>query len=328
MSRTPRTTSGRSRRTPIARPLLYALLIIVGLAYALPLVWMASTSLKPANEALSQSIGLLPDLGPTSSASTPALAGEVSRAKLGGQATEGVSAPWYPTRLAKQIQQNYSDVLDSPIADFRKYLRNSLVVSTLSVLGMTLSSAIVAYGFSRIRWRGRDTTFLLVLATMMIPFTVIMAPQYLLFKHLGWIGSLRPLWVPAWFGGAFSIFLLRQFLMGIPRELDEAARLDGCTHWGTFRHIILPLARPALVVVALLQFIATWNDFAAPLVFLNHQDTFTAALGLHMYQTEHTTTPWNLVMAASVMVIAPLLIVFLLAQKALIDGVATQGLKE
>ena len=321
MIRTPRTSSGTSRRSPLARPLLYALLIIVMLAYALPLVWMASTSLKPANEALSQSIGLLPKLAPPSP-SSPALAGEVpSAAKAEG-------ARSYPARLVKQVRQNYSDVLNSPVADFRKYLRNSLVVSTLSVLGMTLSSAIVAYGFSRIRWRGRDTTFLLVLATMMIPFTVIMAPQYLLFKHLGWIGSLRPLWVPAWFGGAFSIFLLRQFFMGIPRDLDEAARLDGCSHWATFRHIIIPLARPALVVVALLQFIATWNDFAAPLVFLNHQDTFTAALGLHMYQTEHTTTPWNLVMAASVMVIAPVLIVFLLAQRALIEGVATQGLKE
>ena len=320
MSRTPRISSGRSRRSPLARPLLYALFILVGLAYALPLVWMASTSLKPANEALSQSIGLLPRL-PTSSA----LAGEV----IGGaSAAKAEGARSYPERLVKQVRQNYSDVLNSPVADFRKYLRNSLVVSTLSVLGMTLSSAIVAYGFSRIRWHGRDTTFLLVLATMMIPFTVIMAPQYLLFKHLGWIGSLRPLWVPAWFGGAFSIFLLRQFFMGIPRDLDEAARLDGCSHWATFRHIIIPLARPALVVVALLQFIATWNDFAAPLVFLNHQDTFTAALGLHMYQTEHTTTPWNLVMAASVMVIAPVLIVFLLAQRALIEGVATQGLKE
>lgn len=312
MSHTSRTSSGRSRRSVIPRPWLYALLVLVGIAYALPLVWMASTSLKPANEALSQSIGLLPHLNPITSSPPPL----------------DPSTPPYLSRLATQISRNYQDVLDSPVADFRKYLRNSLVVSTLSVLGITLSSAIVAYGFSRIRWRGRDTTFLLVLATMMIPFTVIMAPQYLLFKHLGWIGSLRPLWVPAWFGGAFSIFLLRQFFMGIPRELDEAARLDGCSHWGTFRHIIVPLARPALVVVALLQFIATWNDFAAPLVFLNHQDTFTAALGLHMYQTEHTTTPWNLVMAASVMVIAPVLIVFLLAQKALIEGVATQGLKE
>lgn len=283
------------------------LLALVGIAYALPLVWMASTSLKPDNEALSQSIGLLPALD-------------------GPNAPGGEGA--YPSLLAEQIRRNYTMVLDSPVADFRLYMRNSLLVSVLSVAGMTLSSAIVAYGFARLRWRGRDATFLCVLATMMIPFTVIMAPQYLLFKHLGWIGTLMPLWVPAWFGGAFSIFLLRQFFMGIPRELDEAARLDGCSHLGVFRHVILPLSRPALVVVALLQFIATWNDFAAPLVFINHQEQYTAALGLHMYQTEHTTTPWNLVMAASVMVIAPVMMVFLFAQRALIEGVATQGLKE
>ncbi len=312
MSDLPRTTSGTSRRSLFARPLLYVLLTFVGLAYALPLIWMASTSIKPADEALSQSVGLLPALKtpPIPNSPTP------------------LPAESYPARLAHQIKQNYSDVLDSPVADFRQYMRNSFIVSSLSVIGMTLSSAIVAYGFSRIRWRGRDTTFLLVLATMMIPFTVIMAPQYLLFKHLGWIGSLRPLWVPAWFAGGFSIFLLRQFFMGIPRELDEAARIDGCSHLGTFRHIILPLARPALVVVALLQFIGSWNDFSAPLVFLNHQDTYTAALGLHMYQTEHTTTPWNLVMAASIMVIAPVLVLFLMAQRSLIEGVATQGLKD
>lgn len=308
-----RPSSPISKRSQIARPWLYALLILVGLAYALPLIWMASTSIKPDNEALSQSIGLLPRLD------TPA------PPLLHSSSSPPAS---YPARLTHQITDNYASVLNSPIADFRLYLRNSLIVSTLSVLGMTLSSAIVAYGFSRIHWRGRDKVFILVLATMMIPFTVIMAPQYLLFKHLGWIGSLMPLWVPAWFAGGFSIFLLRQFFMGIPRELDEAARIDGCSHFGTFRHVILPLARPALVVVALLQFIASWNDFAAPLIFLNHQSTYTAALGLHMYQTEHTTTPWNLVMAASIMVIAPVLIVFLVAQRSLIEGVATQGLKE
>jgi multiple sugar transport system permease protein len=272
---------------------------------------MVSTSIKPAGEARSRGVGLLPRLDAPHDPnipSTPELA--------------------YARRLGRQVQRNYKDVLDSPTADFRLYLRNSLVVATLSVAGMVLSSSVVAYGFSRIHWRGRDTTFMFVLATMMIPFTVIMAPQYLLFKHLGWIGSLRPLWVPAWFGGGFSIFLLRQFFLGIPRSLDEASRLDGCSHFGTFFHIILPLARPALVVVALLQFIATWNDFAGPLVFLNHQSKYTAALGLQMYQTQHGDTPWNLVMAASVLVIAPVFAVFVVAQGALIEGVATQGLKE
>jgi multiple sugar transport system permease protein len=300
----------RSSRRRTA-PWLLALLVLVGVAYALPLVWMASTSIKPADEALSRSAGLLPRLA---DADHPA-----------GRPT---LSPGYWPALGRTAAENYRGVLESPVADFPLYLRNSLVVCALSVTGMVLSSAVVAYGFSRIRWRGRDAAFLLVLATMMIPFTVIMAPQYLLFKHLGWIGSLRPLWVPAWFGGGFSIFLLRQFFLGIPRELDEAARLDGCSHAGTFWHVTLPLARPALVVVALLQFVATWNDFTAPLVFLNHEHQYTAALGLQMYQTQHGATPWNLVMAASVIVIAPVLAVFLVAQRSIIEGVATQGLKE
>jgi multiple sugar transport system permease protein len=290
---------------------LYVLLALVGFAFALPLVWMASTSVKPAEEALSQSIGLFPKLG-------------------NEQHPEGTSmtSPEYWPTLGRQIEHNYADVLNSPVADFFQNIRNSLTVAILSVCGMVLSSAVVAYGFSRISWRGRDATFIVVLATMMIPFTVIMMPQYLLFRHLGWIGSLRPLWVPAWFGGGFSIFLLRQFFRAIPSELDDAARIDGCSHLGTFWHVILPLARPALVVVALLQFIASWNDFAAPLVFLNHEEHYTAALGLYMYQSQHSGIPWNLVMAASALVIAPVMIVFLIAQRALIEGVATQGLKE
>jgi multiple sugar transport system permease protein len=305
------------RRHPAgARAVLYVLLVLLGLAYALPLVWMVSTSLKPADQALSQSVGLLPRLGDEA-------------------APAGVPpySPRYWPLLGDQLARNYSDVLASPVADFRLYLRNSLVVAFLSVAGTLLSTAAVAYGFSRIRWRGREVVFAIVLATMMIPFTVLMAPQYLLFKHLGWIGSLRPLWAPAWLagaggGGAFSIFLLRQFFLGIPRELDEAAKLDGCSHLGTFRHIILPLARPVLVVVALLQFIGSWNDFVGPLVFLNHQSKYTVALGLQMYQSQHGGTPWNLVMAASVMVIVPVVAVFVVAQRALIDGVATQGLNE
>jgi multiple sugar transport system permease protein len=294
------TSGAHSRRTHLSRPLLYALLALVGVLYALPLVWMASTSIKPEREALSDSVGLLPDVP-----------GEDS----------------YAARLARQVADNYTSVLDSPIADFQLYIRNSLLVAALSVTGMTLSSAIVAYGFSRIRWRGRDAVFLSVLATMMIPFTIIMAPQFLLFKHLGWIGSLKPLWVPAWFGGGFSIFLLRQFYMNIPRELDEAARLDGCSHFGTFWHVVLPLARPALVVVAILQFITVWNDFTGPLVFIHDPAKYTVGIGLQMYQTAHGGTPWNLVMAASVIVIAPVMVVFIAAQGALIQGVAGQGLK-
>ncbi len=300
-----------ARRSALPRPLLYLLLIAVGIAFALPLVWMASTSIKPESQALSGSVGLLPRL--TAAA---------------GQAPLSRTDPDYWRALAAQVRSNYTAVIDSDIADFHLYVRNSLLVALLSVTGMTVSSAIVAYGLARIRWRGSGLVFALVVGTMMIPFTVIMAPQFLLFRSLGWIGSLAPLWVPAWFGGGFSIFLLRQFYMNIPRELDEAARLDGCSHAGVFRHIILPLSLPALAVVALLQFVVSWNDFTGPLVFINHPSQYTVSIGLQMYQTAHGGTPWNLVMVASLLVITPVLLVFALAHRAFVRGAALDGLKE
>ncbi|RMH14777.1 MAG: carbohydrate ABC transporter permease [Planctomycetota bacterium] len=303
--------SGRpGARFGLSRAALTILLWIVAFLFLLPLAWMFATSLMPESHATSASISPLPNLTTESGEPIP------------------IGSPAYFAALAHQAHENYTGVFDSPMADFRRYMRNSVIVAALSVVGMTLSSAVAAYGLSRIPWRGRDAVFVLVLATMMIPFTVIMAPQYLLFKHLGWIGTFRPLWVPAWFGGAFSIFLLRQFFLGIPRELDEAARIDGCSHLGIFCRVIVPLAKPALTVVALLHVIWSWNEFVQPLIFLNHQDMYTAALGLQMFQSQHGSTPWTIVMAACVIVTAPILVLFFLAQKMLVDGIATQGLKE
>jgi multiple sugar transport system permease protein len=223
---------------------------------------------------------------------------------------------------------NYAAVWNDPSVTFPIYLRNTLIVASLSVVGMCLSSAIVAYGFSRIQWRGRTWMFALMLATMMIPFPVIMGPLYIIFSNLGWIGTLKPLWVPAWFGGAFNIFLLRQFYMQIPRELDEAATIDGCGHWGIFWRVILPLSTPALAVVALFHFMYVWNDFLAPLIFLTHRDQFTLALGLQLYQSKAGNTPWNLLMAASVLVTAPVLLLFMLTQRTLVSGISAGGVKE
>lgn len=219
-------------------------------------------------------------------------------------------------------------VLNDPVIDFLLYLRNTLIVVCLSIVGMVLSSALVAYGFARVKWRGRTVLFAFVLATMMIPFPVIMGPLFVLFRDLGWIGTFKPLWVPAWFGSAFNIFLLRQFYMTIPPELDEAARIDGCNHWGIFWRIILPLSRPALAVVALFHFLFVWNDFLGPLIFLRDRDQFTLALGLQLYQSQAGNVPWNLLMAASTLVLLPVLLVFLLAQRAFVEGIATSGLKE
>jgi len=285
----------------------------LALLYAVPLVWMAAVSLKPKDQAAAPGVSPLP---------------RFQSGSTGPHQDISIASAQYWRRLGEQAQTNYTEVWSSPVADFPVYLRNSTQIALLGVIGMVLSSAVVAYGFSRLSWPGRDKVFVLVLATLMIPQAVLVAPQYILFKKLGWIGTFAPLWAPAWFGGAFSIFLLRQFFMGIPRELDEAARMDGCTHWGVFWRVILPLSKPALIVVALFYFVGSWNDFLGPLVFLNHQSDYTLQLGLQMFQSQHGGTPWNLVMAASILVITPVMLLYLAARRFFVEGVATQGLKD
>lgn len=292
-----------------------ALMLLVAVLFLLPLLWMLTASLKPTQQSLSTD--LLPHVSTPAADASDAVSHELSAID-----------PRYWTGVAQYAASNYHEVWTTPAADFPLYLKNSIFVTLLAVTGNVLSSAVAAYGFSRLRWRGRDTLFLLVLATMMIPFAVLMAPSYLLFKKLGWIGTLLPLWAPSWFGGAFSIFLLRQFFLTLPRELDEAAMMDGCSHVGILFRILLPVSRPALAVTALFAFIATWNDFIGPLIFLNHQEQFTLAVGLQMYQSQHGGTPWNLLMAASVLVVLPIVIVFCIAQRTFVEGIATTGSKE
>lgn len=224
----------------------------------------------------------------------------------------------------------FVEAWSSPVADFPLYLHNSVVIAVFSTIGMVLSSAVVAFGFARLRWKYRDACFVVVLATLMVPFPVIMAPLYLVFRSLGWIGTYLPLIVPAWFGGAFSIYLLRQFFLTIPRELDEAARIDGCSEFGVFWRVILPSSLPVLGVVAVLQVVASWNDFLGPLLFLNHQDTYPVSLGLHMYQSQHGGAEWNVTMAATLIAVAPVLVLFIIARRAFMGGAATttQGLNE
>ncbi|MBC23725.1 MAG: sugar ABC transporter ATP-binding protein [Phycisphaerae bacterium] len=222
---------------------------------------------------------------------------------------------------------NYTGVLTDETVDFPLYLRNTLLVAVLSVTGTTLVSAICAYGFARIRWRGNKIMFIVMLATMMIPFPVVMVPLFVMYRSAGLVGTFAPLWLPAWFGSAFSIFLLRQFFLTLPRELDEAARIDGCGHFGNFLHVILPLSRSALLVVALLHFMYVWNDFLAPLIFLNHRDQFTLALGLQLYVSKIGQTPWNLLMSATVIMTAPVLLLFLITQRSFIEGISTAGTK-
>lgn len=280
------------------RVLAYVILSITAVLYVVPLAWMLLTSMKSMDQASAADSPILP-----------------------------APAPGSETGVFGQAVENYKAVWTDPAITFPVYLRNTLIIAILGVSGMVFSSAIVAYGYARVRFRGRGAMFALMLATMMIPFPVIMGPLYVIFAKLGWIGSLKPLWVPAWFGGAFSIFLLRQFYMGIPRELDEAARLDGCSHWGIFWRMIVPLSKPALAVVALYHFMFVWNDFLAPLIFLTHKEDFTLALGLQLYQSKAGNTPWNLLMAASTLVAAPVFVLFLMTQRAFVRGLTEGSVK-
>ncbi len=201
-------------------------------------------------------------------------------------------------------------------ATFLLWTRNTVIVEVLSVSGTIISSAIVAYGFAKIRFKGRGALFAIMLSTMMIPFPVTMVPLFTIFRWLGdhtgvpWLGTFKPLWVPTWLGQAFSIFLLRQFFVTIPDELSEAARIDGCSEVGIFLRIVLPLAKPALTVVALFAFMGTWNDFLGPLVYLQRPEQFTLGLGLQNLQSQQGGTPWHYLMAASVLVILPVLTLF------------------
>ena len=304
-----RTSTSRRPSAPV-RVALFAAMAVIGLAYAVPLVFMVGVAARPASQAAAPSLSPLP---------------------AAFDATGRELAWWEPARwhhVGGFVAENVREVWVSPMADFPTYLRNTLVVGVLSVAGMTLSSAVAAYGFARLRFPGRDLMFSILLLTLMVPQAVLMSPQFLLFKNLHLIGTLAPLWVPSWFAGAFSVFLLRQFFMGIPRELDEAARIDGCGHVGIFVRIILPLSRPALAVVAIMQAVTVWNDFLGPLLFLNRDEQYTLSLGLQMYQSQHGGTPWNLVMAASCIVVVPVLVLYLLARRLFVEGVATQGTHE
>lgn len=220
---------------------------------------------------------------------------------------------------------NFREVLSNPNVSFGLFLKNSTVIATLSTLGVVMTSSMAAYAFARVEFVGRDRLFYICLATMMLPGIVTMIPTYVMFAQIGWVNTLKPLIVPSFLGGgAFNIFLLRQFFMGIPRELDEAAVLDGAGHWTVFSRVILPLAKPAMVTVGVFCFMGCWRDFMGPLIYLNDPDKQTLEVGLSTYtalQSEH----WHLLMAGSVLVMIPILILFCFGQRSFVKGILMTG---
>jgi ABC-type glycerol-3-phosphate transport system permease component len=279
--------AGKNRPFPWSNILTYAVLTFGALVLILPFAWMASASFKPPSDILV-----------------------------------------YPPLLIPQrwTLENYAFVLQQ--TQFLTFVKNSLIVVAFTITGHVLSGSLVAFGFARFRFPGKNILFMVVLSTLMIPFQAYMIPRFIIMKELGVLDSLVAVFLPYLFGGPVYIFLLRQFFMTIPRELDDAARIDGCNSAQLFWHILFPLARPAVVTVAVLEFLAAWTSFLEPLIYLNSQDNYTVALGLSLFKNGFSgAVQWGPLMAATTMsAIAPL-IVFFFAQKHLMGGIASIGLK-
>jgi multiple sugar transport system permease protein len=224
--------------------------------------------------------------------------------------------------------ENYSDALTflPPETHFGlTFLGNTLFLTLMTVIGTLLSSSMVAYSFGRLNWPGKNLLFIILLATMMVPGAVTMMPQFLIFRSLGWVDTLRPLWVPTFFGSAFNIFLLRQFFMSIPTELEDAAKIDGCGPFTIYWRIMMPQVKPALAAVGITSVMGAWNNFQGPLIYLSSPEKMTLAYALQLYQQQHGGDP-GLLMAASTLVVLPIIVLFFFTQRYFIEGISLSGL--
>lgn len=222
---------------------------------------------------------------------------------------------------------NYGEVLSNPNVNFFRLFWNTVTISTLATIGTVLSASLVAYAFAKMNFSGRERLFAVMLSTMMLPAIVTMIPTYILFKELRWVNTILPLTVPAFFGGgAFNIFLLPQFFMGIPKELDEAAKIEGAGHWTIYSRVVMPLSGSALATVGVFCFIYNWRDFMGPLIYLNDPQLQTLETGLATYNSLRAEQ-WHLLMAGSILVTIPLIIIFFLGQRYFVKGISMTGLK-
>jgi multiple sugar transport system permease protein len=282
----------RARRlsAPVLRGLVkHGLLVLLCCFFILPWFWMLTTSLKTQAQVVE------------------------------------IPIRWIPSPAA---WQNYPNAFfRDPNQPLLLYLQNTVYVAVVSVIGAVISNTMVAYGFARLQWPGRNLVFIVVIATLLVPFPVVMIPLYLLWRSLELTNTYWPLILPAWLASPFFIFLLRQFFLTIPQELSESARIDGASELRIMAQVIMPLARPALAVVALFEFIRQWNDFLGPLIFLNEKTKFTIALGLRNMQNAYGLSNFGEIMAASTITVLPIVLIFFLAQRTFIQGITFTGLK-
>jgi multiple sugar transport system permease protein len=285
----PETSVARYRRRRIShKVLMYALLLGLCAFILLPVGWMLTAALKP-------------DLEPVF---TP-------------------TPEWFPTKFWEW--RNFNRVL-TEVMPFLRYTINTTIIVVANIIGVLISCSLVGFAFARLRFRGSKVLFYILIVTMLIPWQALMVPQFLFFVKLGWYGTYLPLIVPSFTGTAFFIFLIRQYMRTIPKDLDDAARVDGLNSWQIFWRIILPLSTPVLTVCAVFTFLWNWNNLLGPLIYLDSDEKFTVAIGLANLVTR-ADTPWNLTMAANLVTILPCVIVYFFVQKKLIGGIASVGLK-
>lgn len=265
------------------------LVILGGLIMIYPLLWMVMSSLKENNEIFNNASSLIP----------------------------------------KEFHfENYANGWRGfAKISFATFFKNSFFISGIGTIGSVFSSAFIAFGFARLKFKGRNFWFICMLLTMMLPFQVIMIPQYIIFNKLGWVGTFLPLIVPSFFGGAFFIFLIIQFIYGIPRDLDEAAKIDGCGYFDIFIRIIMPLIVPALVTCAIFSFMWKWDDFMGSLLYLNKPSMYPVTMALKMFADPTSITDWGAMFAMATLSIIPIFLIFVFFQKYLVNGISTEGLK-
>lgn len=326
---------------PGARLGIHLALAAWAIVFLAPFLWMVSTSLKtetsifPKPGESAQWIPRTDVLDPhgrrigTYDGRPAILAGTSERDPYLVELQDGSTVEVFPEQFAprQQIGFHWSNyvVAFQKIRFFRN-LSNTLFICFSTAMGTVVSCSLVAYSFARIPWRGRDATFILVLATMMLPYQVTLIPLFVMFRAFGWTGSFKPLIVPAFFAVPFYVFLLRQFFMSIPQDLSAAARIDGCSEFGIYARIVMPLAKPALATCALFMFIYQWGDFLNPLIYLQDDRQFTLAIALQQFQNQHENL-WGPLMAMSTVITLPVIVLFFLTQKTFIQGITMSGLK-
>jgi multiple sugar transport system permease protein len=296
--------ASKRRTEMITKILVFIILLIGSVVMMLPIVWMISTSFKTRADVFAVPPVWIP--WPLH--------------------TENYPQAWTVSGMYAQDDWSFLGLTFHGIT-FTTYVVNTLTISVLSCLGTTMSSSLVAFAFARLRFPGRSTLFLLCLATMMVPQQVTMVPTFMLFKTAHMYDTFYPLVLPAFLGGgAYNIFLMRQFFMSIPYEMDEAAKIDGCTNFGVFWRILLPLCKPALTTVAVFAFVYNWTDYLNPLIYLDSNSKKTLALGLKNFVSLYGQD-YHLLMAASLLISIPIAVIFLVGQRYFIQGIATTGLK-